>query len=72
MSLKFATTMAIVGSAIALLLGIMNMVVPFVPSLQEVIYQGPGIVVLQVLWVLVHVSYLLFFITLAEKQKKGA
>ena len=68
MNLKTATILAIVGAAVAVALGVINLITRFVPALSEIIYAGHGIVV-GILWILVSVTYLMFFITLYGKQK---
>jgi len=68
MSLKTATILAIVGTSVAIALGVIGLIAHFVTPFAEIVYVGRG-VIFAVLHLMVSVTYLLFFITLRGKQK---
>lgn len=68
MSLKAATVVAIVGAAISVTLGVLNVIARYAPSFAEILYVGRGVIV-NLAYIAVSVTYLVFFITLHGKQK---
>jgi hypothetical protein len=67
-NLKTATKLAIAGASLSVALGVVNLLGRLVPSLVEIIYVGHGSLI-SFLYTLVSISYLLFFIAVASKQK---
>jgi hypothetical protein len=68
MSLKDATVIAIVGTWLVIVLGVLQILSQFITPIQDVLFVGRG-VVLSILYLLLHISYLVFFMTLSSKQK---
>lgn len=68
MDLKAATIVAIIGASLSVVLGVVNLIARFITPLREIFLAGHGSVV-NILYTLVSVSYLVFFITLSSKQK---
>ena len=70
MSLKAATVVAIVGAGMAVTLRMLMMIARYDPSFAAVLYIGRGVMV-NVLYIAIYVTFLIFFITLYRKQKGG-
>jgi hypothetical protein len=67
-NLKTATKLAIAGASLSVVLGVVNLLGRLIPSLVDIIYVGHGSLI-GFLYILVPLSYLLFFIAVASKQK---
>jgi hypothetical protein len=68
MNLRTATTLAVVGAAISTVCQFLSVVARFVQPFARILYGGAG-VFMNILFMFVSASYLIFFIILRSKQQ---
>jgi hypothetical protein len=68
MTLKSATKIVIAGASLSVVLGILSLLARLIDPLARILYVSGEGVVIGILYILVSVSYLVFFVTLSSKQ----